>query len=113
MTDSAKLPLSQILTETEPAVVLSILRYINCIRALQGLAPRTTIRQPSYRLGPLRIIHCPFWLSCVDTEHLTPVDMLALQSLMHINAISFLPAWLFDWTKRHEQLWHEYLKNNV
>lgn len=103
-------PLDILLADTTRPQLKRIIWYINGIRAMQGLAPLKELRAPAYILGPLQKVNCPFWLSCVDTEYITPEGVAALTFyLEHFGFIAVTPPWLTEWRRKHEQLWHAQL----
>ncbi len=106
-------PFDTVIAETPIPVLVWIVRYINGIRAFQGLAPIAEIRRPSYHLGAAHTIHCPFWVSVFDKPTVTQADVLALEAYLHaFGIVLVLPAWLSAWTRRHTDLWHKQLKES-
>ena len=104
-------PYETLLAETEPEFLLRVLYYANAIRALQGLAPTYTLRRPDYILAPAHRIQCPFWITCTDIEHPTHYDIDALiLYLQQFGFIAITPAWLSNWLRRHQDIYHTQLQ---
>ncbi len=107
-------PYESLLVRTSPALYRDVLRYVNAVRAVQGLAPLSFLRIPSYTLAPAQRVHCPFWLSCIDAPVVTPGHIAWLRAtLADFGFIAVTPPWLTDWIRQHDALWRTYLQETL